>query len=62
MAAERYGVLTEGFIPATAKLIRIVEGAVDVAVVAAGTPTDMRLLANKLNAAEAVAPVAPPEE
>ncbi|QNJ56556.1 hypothetical protein SEA_NIOBE_57 [Arthrobacter phage Niobe] len=52
MAAERYHVVSEGFLPATAKLIRTCEGVVDAAVVAAGTPTDMRLLAAKLNAAE----------
>lgn len=62
MAAERYHVLPEGFpITTSAKLLRITEGAVDASVVATGTPTDMRLLANKLNAAEALT-AAPPEE
>ncbi|UIW13539.1 hypothetical protein PQD80_gp55 [Arthrobacter phage Lizalica] len=53
MASERYHVLPEGFpITTGAKLLRITEGAVDATVVAAGTPTEMRRLAAKLNAAE----------
>ncbi|QXO14592.1 hypothetical protein SEA_KAYLISSA_58 [Arthrobacter phage Kaylissa] len=51
-ASERYYVLVEGFIPATAKLLRTCEGVVDALVVATGTPTAMRQIAERLNAAE----------
>ncbi|UIW13473.1 hypothetical protein SEA_AMYEV_58 [Arthrobacter phage Amyev] len=60
--AQRYAVISEGMLPAIGKLIRTTDDAVDAAVVATGTPTDMRLLAAKLNAAEALPATALPEE
>ncbi|AYN58541.1 hypothetical protein HOU70_gp60 [Arthrobacter phage Liebe] len=53
--ARRYGVLVEGMFPATAKLLRIEDGAVDVAVEATGLPTAIRRLADDLNVGLALA-------
>jgi hypothetical protein len=60
--AAHYTVLTEGFIPTGAKLLRTFPGAVVSTVVASGMPTEMKMLAAKLNEAEASSPTPDPSK
>jgi hypothetical protein len=48
--ATRYVALVEGFLPASAKLLKVTDDSVDAVVVAAGQPTAIRQLADDLNA------------
>lgn len=48
--AARYVVLVEGFLPSTAKLLKITDDSVEASVVAAGMPTAIREVARDLNA------------
>lgn len=53
--AVRHVVLAEGFLPATAKLLRVADDTVDAQVVAQGTPSEIRRLASDLNVGYALA-------